>query len=292
MTPPRPAPPGAAATARRSFSLSFLSCLEAAPPAAIRTAAETGYDGVGLRLLPAAPGGFATPLMDDPALLAETLAALRDSGIAVFDIEMIRIGPGFAPEPYKPFLETSARLGARCILVAGDDDDEARMTASFAALCRTAAPYGLSADLEFMPQSQVRDARAAMRILAAAAQPNAGIIVDALHVSRSRTPLSDIAAIPRAWMNYAQICDGPAGIPQTLDGLNHAARRERLLPGEGAIDLVGLFATLPADLPVSVEVPNEKQAPALGPRAWATRALAAARTVLARSDARRAGVGP
>ena len=74
----------------REFSLSFLTCLDAPPPAAIRTAAETGYDGVGLRLLPAAPGGFATPLVDDPVLLAETLAALRDSGIGVFDIDMIR----------------------------------------------------------------------------------------------------------------------------------------------------------------------------------------------------------
>ncbi|MBV8912754.1 MAG: sugar phosphate isomerase/epimerase, partial [Acetobacteraceae bacterium] len=182
----------------------------------------------------------------------------------------------------------SARLGARSILVASDDPDEARMTASFAAFCETASPYGLSADLEFMPQSQVHDARAALRIIEAAGQPNAAIIVDALHVSRSRTPLSDIAAIPRSRMNYGQICDGPAEIPQTLDGLNHAARRERLLPGEGAIDLVGLFATLPPDLPVSVEIPNEKQAPLLGAREWARRALEASKEVLARADARRA----
>ena len=89
-------------------------------------------------------------------------------------------------------------------------------------------------------------------------------------------------------MNYAQICDGPAEIPDTLDGLNHAARRERLLPGYGAIDLVGLFATLPADLPVSVEIPNDNQAPALGAREWARRAVEASKEVLARADARKA----
>ena len=270
------------------FSLSFLTCLDAAPPEAIRIAAETGYDFIGLRLLPAAPGGIAFRLMDDPALLRETLSALGETGIPVFDVEIVRIGPDFSASAYEPFLETSARLGARSVLVAGDDPDEARTTASFAAFCRAAAPYGLSADLEFMPQSQVHDARAALRILAAADQPNAAVIVDALHVSRSRTTLADIASIPRARMNYAQICDGPAAIPDTLDGLNHAARRERLLPGEGAIDLVGLFATLPDDLPVSVEIPNERQAPKLGAREWARRALEASKEVLARADARRA----
>ncbi len=270
-----------------SFSLSFLTCLDAPPPAAIRTAAETGYDAVGLRLLPAMPGGIAFRLMDDAPLLRETLDALRDNAMKVFDIEMIRIGADFSPEPYKAFLETSGRLGARAILVAGDDDDEARMVASFAALCEAAAPYGLSADLEFMPQSKVRDAAAALRILSAAAQPNAAVIVDALHVSRSRSTLDDIAAIPIAWMNYAQICDGPAEIPQTLGGLNFAARRERLLPGDGAIDLTGLFATLPADLPVAIEIPNEKQAPLLGAREWARRALVASKSVIARAQQRR-----
>ncbi len=271
----------------RKYSLSFLTCLDVPPPAAVRSAAETGYEFVGLRLLPAAPGGMAFPLMDDPMLLAETLDALRDTGISLFDIEMIRIAADFSPERYKPLFEISARLGARSVLVAGDDDDKGRMAASFAALCEAAAPYGLSMDLEFMPQSKVRDAAAALRILTAAAQPNAAIIVDALHVSRSRTSLSDIEAIPREWMNYAQICDGPADIPTDLDGLNYAARRERLLPGEGAIDLVGLFAALPQDLAISVEVPNEKQAPALGAREWAHRALATSKSVLSQADERR-----
>ena len=60
------------------FSLSFLTCLDAPPPAAIRTAAETGYDAIGLRLLPAMQGGIAFRLMDDAPLLRETLDALRD----------------------------------------------------------------------------------------------------------------------------------------------------------------------------------------------------------------------
>ncbi len=271
---------------QRAFSLSFLSCLDSPPPDAIRIAAATGYDFIGLRLLPAMPGGIAYRLMEEPALMTETLAALEDTGLAVFDIEMIRIQPDFAPELYKPLFETGARLGARAVLVAGDDADEARLTASFAALCEAAAPYRLSMDLEFMPQSKVRDARAALRILHAAAQPNAALIVDALHVSRSRTRFDEIASIPRQWLNYAQICDGPAEIPATLDELNHTARHERLLPGDGAIDLVGLFGALPLDLPVAVEIPNDRQAPMLGALEWARRALVMSKAIIAAAEAR------
>ena len=272
----------------RRYSLSFLTCLDAPPPEAVRTAAETGYHGIGLRLLPAAPGGVSFPLMHDAPLMRETLASLRDTGVTVFDVEIIRIAPDFSAAAYAGFFEACARLEARSVLVAGDDRDEARLTASFAALCEAARPFGLSMDLEFMPQSDVHDAAAALRILKGANQPNAAIIVDALHVSRSRTPIGDIHAIPRSSMNYAQICDGPASIPTDRDGLNFAARQARLLPGDGAIDLVTLFAALPADLPISVEVPNQLQAPALGAREWARQALLRSKAVMAQADARRA----
>jgi hypothetical protein len=48
---------------QRAFSLSYLTCLDAPPPSAIRTAASTGYNFVGLRLLPAMPGGIAHRLI-------------------------------------------------------------------------------------------------------------------------------------------------------------------------------------------------------------------------------------
>jgi sugar phosphate isomerase/epimerase len=132
-----------------------------------------------------------------------------------------------------------------------------------------------------MPWTTVPDARSALRLVTAAAQPNGAILVDALHFARSRSCLADVAAIPHDRLNYAQICDPPAAIPDTVEGPIHTARCERLLPGEGGIDLAGLFATLPGDLPISVEIPNEQRAPALGPEEWARQALAASRAVLA-----------
>jgi len=264
------------------LSLAHLTLLALAPPQLIAVAARTGYGKVGLRLLPAAPGAVAYPLMEDKAALAETLAAGAGTGVGVFDLEIVRLGAEFRADALLPFLETGARLGARAMLVAGDDPDEARLTASFAALCEAAAPFGLTADLEFMPWTRVPDARTALRIVAGAGTANGGVLVDALHYARSGSSLADIAAIPRARLHYAQLCDAPAEAPGTVEGLVHAARRQRLLPGEGGIDLAGLIGALPRDLPISVEIPDERRAAELGAEAWASRALAATQALLAR----------
>ncbi|WID96652.1 sugar phosphate isomerase/epimerase [Bosea vestrisii] len=267
-----------------TISLAYLTSVPLSPPDVIRLAAELGYDAVGVRALPAAPGGDASPLIDDAALRAETRRALS-SGVPVFDVEIARLGADFSVEAFRPFLELCGELGAQAILVAGDDPDEARLTASFAAFCEAAAPYGLTGDLEFMPWTKVPDARAALRIVTAAAQPNGRVLVDALHAGRSHTTLSDIAAIPASRLSYAQICDAPGEIPQTDEGLIHTARQARLLPGEGGIDLTGIFSQLPADLPISVEVPHLERSAKLGAREWARQALDATRAALAARDA-------
>src|SRR4051794_15643560 len=175
--------------------------------------------------------------MHDVGALADTLARMRDTGVGVFDLEIVRLGAAFRASEFEPFFEVGARLGAKAMLVAGDDPDEGRLTASFAALCEASAPFGLTADLEFMPWTKVPDARTALRIVTGATQANGGVLVDALHYARSSTSLADIAAIPRHRLHYIQICDAPAEVPATTEGLIHTARCERLLPGEGGIDL-------------------------------------------------------
>jgi sugar phosphate isomerase/epimerase len=53
-----------------------------------------------------------------------------------------------------------------------------------------------------------------------------------------------------------------------------------MLPGEGDLDLRGLFAVLPGDIPVSIEVPSDTRAPVMGYEAWARQAVAMAQRVL------------
>lgn len=265
------------------FSLAHLTVLDVPPPEMVALAARAGYDRVGVRLLPATPGGPAY-LMDDPRLLRETLAAVADTGVPIFDLEIIRLEPHTDIARFTPFFEIGQALGAKAILVAGNDPDESRLTARFAALCEAAAPYGLTADLEFMPWTDVPNLSKAARIVRAAAQPNGGVLVDALHVDRSDSPVAELADLPREWLHYVQLCDAPAMRPTTTEGLIHTARAERLFPGEGGIDLLSIMRRLPRDLPVSLEIPTEALARTVGPEERARRALDAAKALLARLD--------
>ena len=267
-----------------TLSLAYLTSIPLAPPDAVSLASELGYDAVGLRALPAAPGGDFSRLIEEPALLRETKRRVADSGVSVFDVEIVRLAADFKVAAFQPFLDLCGELGARAILVAGDDPDEARLTASFASFCAAAAPYGLTGDLEFMPWTKVPDAHTALRIVTKAGEANGRVLVDALHAGRSQTTLADIAAIPAERLSYAQICDAPGAIPKTDEGLIHTARCARLLPGEGGIDLIGIFSQLPRELPVSVEVPHLERMAALGHREWARQALEATKAILAQRD--------
>ena len=272
-------------TPPRAYSLAYLTSWTCTPAEALRLAADLGYGFVGLRLLPNQPGEQQQFLIGEASALREAQAVQRDTGVGVFDLEIIRIGPAFDLDSYRPLLEAGAALQARAVLVAGDDRDEARLADNYARLCALMQPYGLTADLEFMPWTAVPDARAALRVVDAAGRPaNAGILCDALHFGRSSTSLDDIRALPPQLLHYAQICDATTaaqhGRPFSTEELIHTARCERLLPGEGGIDIAGLFNALPTTLPVSVEVVHLARMQALGPREWARQALAASRQLL------------
>lgn len=262
----------------RIYSLAYLNSHRCTPAEAIRVAAQTGYQYVGMRLWPNAPGAPQQLLLGQPQALRETLAARSDTGVGIFDLEIIRINEGFDPHTWDALFDVGAQLQAKAILVAGDDPNEARLTENYARLCEVMQPYGMTADLEFMPWTEVKDAKSALRIVQNAGMPaNAGILVDALHFGRSSTTLDDIRAIPRGLLHYAQICDAQAGLDFTTEQMIHTARCERLLPGDGTIDLPGLLDALPADLPISVEVVNFGREAQTSPASWAAECLARSR---------------
>jgi sugar phosphate isomerase/epimerase len=264
-----------------SFSLAALTVLELAPPGLVDVAATCGYDHVGLRLLPSMPGGIAYPLMEDAAGLRETIARLDATGVTVADLEVLALRPETEIAAFTAFFETGARLGARHILVAAYDPVLERLANRLAELCDAAAPYGLTADLEFMPWTSVPDLQTASRIVESVGKPNAGVLIDALHFDRSRSAISDIAMIPAARLHYWQLCDGPAERPSTTEELMRAARTERMFPGEGGIDLVSLARAMPADIAISIEVPTVELARTTDAYARARRALEGARRVMA-----------
>lgn len=263
-----------------TFSLAALTALELAPPDLIEVAARCGYEQVGLRLLPAMPGGVAYCLMDDSALMSETLERLRATGITVADLEVVALRPETDIAAFKPFFDAGARLGAKHILVAGYDPDLDRFSERFTRFCEAASKFGLTSDLEFMPWTSVPDLTTAARIVENVGHPGAGVLVDALHFDRSRSRIEDLGTVPRHRLHYWQLCDAPAERPTTTEGLLHAAREERMFPGEGELDLVALARAMPNDITISIEVPTVQLAKTLDAEARARRALKAAKAVV------------
>lgn len=265
----------------RTYSLAYLTANASNVPQAIGIAAALGFAYVGLRVQPNGPGAPFQTLIGDAVVLRETLALMRDTGVGVYDLEIIRIGEKFHVADHAALMDIGQALGAKAVLIAADDTNESRLANNYAALCDAMRPYGLSADLEFMPWTAVKDAKSALRVIELAGSPsNAGILVDALHFGRSTTTLEDIAAIPRELLHYAQMCDAQAGLNFTTEELIHTARQERLLPGEGDIDVTGLFTNLPQVVPVSVEIVNLERSKTMGDKAWANLCLNATKRVL------------
>lgn len=240
----------------REYSLSFLTVADVSPVEAVKIAAKCGYAAVGLRLLPAAPNEVDYPILNDSKLIKETRAALDDTGVRIADVEIVRITFDFEPNKYLQFLSTAEQLGARHILVAGNDPEQSRLIDHFAQFCELSKPFSLSCDLEFMPWTNVKNLVQAEYIVSQSGQENAAILIDALHFDRSNSTLEQIKALDPKQLNYVQLCDGFAEYDPSEEGLIQIARSNRLVPGQGEIDLVGLIRALPKEIMLAAEVPN------------------------------------
>ena len=268
-----------------TFSLAALTALELAPPRLIDVASACGFEQVGLRLLAATPGGTSYPLMTDRNALKETKARLAATGIRVADLEVVAFRPETVVKSFEAFLETGRELGARHTLVVGYDPDLLRFADRFAEYSELADRFGLTADLEFMPWTQVPDLNTAAGLVEKVSSPAAGILIDALHFDRSGARIEDLRKVPARRLHYWQLCDAPAERPATTEGLIHAAREERMFPGEGGLDLVRLAKAMPADITISIEVPTAELAKTTDAETRARRALRGARAVVAASVA-------
>ena len=261
------------------FSIAHLTMLSCSPMDMIRIAHRTGYDFVSLRLTGITPTEHVFALQDDPAMMAETKALLNDTGVRVLDVELARMPPEIEPETYAAMLDAAAELGAQHILAQLPDPDRARATDRFARLCDMAQPLGLSIGLETPSWMAQPDLHAAAAIVRGADRPNGGIVIDALHFNRAGDQVAMLQTLPREWFRFAQICDAPAEIPDTVEGIIRTARAERLIPGEGGIDVGAIVDALPP-MPYSLEIPNDAQMDALGAEEWARRCIEGTRRYL------------
>lgn len=226
----------------------------------VEAAAEGGFAGLSVfpseSYQPAVASGLTSP---------ELRRMLADHGLVVNDVDALVCsgdpndpgagGMGAAGEAM--LFEAAEALGAsfvNVVFMARQPMSVEQGAEVFAGVCDRAAEHGLSAYLEFVPFMTVSDAAAAWAIVDRADRPGSGVMVDSWHVFRGATTEEDLRAIPGERICGIQLNDAPA---EPMENPVEETLHHRLVPGEGAIDLVGLVRLLDevgSPAPRSVEV--------------------------------------
>jgi len=217
---------------------------------------------------------------------------IRDAG---YDIVMDPIVNwyGGIPHPASRFgrfssdetLRMSAELGVVSMNLIGQPTHDASpelLATSFAAVCDRAADFGAQAHLEFTPISAIADLAAGWEIVRTADRSNGGLLFDTWHFFRGTPDLELLARIPGDRIFSVQVSDAPA---EQLPDIRQDTQN-RLLPGDGVFDLVGVLRILHS-IGALTWVGPEVISPALAAESptvaaqladWRTRAVVAAAT--------------
>jgi sugar phosphate isomerase/epimerase len=265
---------------KHDYSLAHLTVLSLTPPQVVDVAARTGYRYVSLRLTRVTPAEPLYDLAHNKPMMKETKARLAATGVAVLDVELFRMDPSLDAESFIHVLTATAELGARNVIAQLPDPDRNRATERCARLCDLAKPFGIFVNLEFPHWTETGDLSTAAQVVRAVNRSNAAILVDMLHFARSASSREELAAVPREWFRFAHVCDAAVEVPPTIAGIIHTARDERQFPGEGGIDVKGILACMPQDIPYSLEIPREVLTKAVGPEEVARLAICVARSYL------------
>jgi sugar phosphate isomerase/epimerase len=244
----------------------FLEKLEAVAPA--------GFDGMAISIFDY-QGARAEGHSD-----ADIGAAVRASGVEIASVGGVTGWlKGTADEAEDFSMELAERFGSGTLNCTptnapytGLDD----AVSAFAAVCDRAARRGLRCRLEFVYGTGLADLATGWDVVRMADRPNGGLLVDNWHLYHSGGTPEDLRAVPADRIFGVQLADGPAD-PGERDPTTHSF--QRLLPGEGELDVVSFVRALEEmgvavgyepepinqrwdELPASVGMPLVRQATA------------------------------
>ncbi len=268
------------ATWPSSSPLTFchLASLEVGPPELIDMLAKAGFASTTLRMRRTAPGSPEYPLTD-PIVRRATKERIAATGMSILYTEMIGLSRSLDLDEIQATLELAADVGASRVVTGGEDADVNASADALARVCELARPFGMIVELEFMPFRAVKSLSEAMQLLRKANQPNAQVMVDALHFRRSNSSLDELKALDPNLIGSFQLCDAPETAP---DDLTYEARNARLLTGRGGLGVDEIMDAMPAAVPLAVEVPLALQFPGLSPSERAALTVAETRKFLER----------
>jgi sugar phosphate isomerase/epimerase len=258
------------------IALAPLTVGRPAPAVLVRAAAAAGFGRVGLTLW--RPDGEQERLCRDSAGRTELSAGLDEAGVQALDAGVVTLRPGLDLGEVERFVEAAADVGADRLIALHRDGPPAHAAEQLAAVCALADGAGLLVAVEFMPYTACRTVDDATSLVAASGAPNAGLVVDVLHLYRSGGSASDLVGLDPALIVLVQLCDARRAAPPR-DRLRAEALTDRRYPGQGELPLADVLAALPAGAALTVEAPVSADAER-SPEDRARTAAAATRALL------------
>ncbi len=139
------------------YELAHLSMIAVPPARLAGVARDAGYQYTGFRLTPSPSTGIDHRVLGNDRALEALRRAVDDAGIAILDVEVIRMKDPSAVEAARPLLEAAQALGARYVIATVEDDDPVRRVETLARMAELAAEHGTGIAVEFMLFSAARD---------------------------------------------------------------------------------------------------------------------------------------
>jgi len=226
-------------------------------------------------------------LLGNKTLLADCRAMLGDTGLTVTEVESWMIRRDFDLSQSAEAMEVAASLGAPRLIAVADmrgTIEQVEIEDRFAALAEMAAGFGLGVDFEPIAHRAAGTLDEALSVVAAGAVHSTGLILDMLHIDRMGISPNALASVDRSLIYNIHLCDAPPAPTDLATMVRHSAF-DRDLPGEGALPLKGYLGALPADRPLSIEIPMMRLGDTVSPQERARRCLEASRRLLADIDA-------
>lgn len=262
----------------RQFSLAYLTTPGVDPVEQIKIAAQAGYDYVSLRTIPMGQEGEPQVHLErDPALTERVRRSLKDCGMKLFDIELLRVREDL-PADYRAAFEKGAELGATQVLTSVWTRDRALAVDRYGSFCEQAAQFGLTLNLEFPIVSELRSMGEAMDIQDQVGAPNLKILMDMIYVHKTGVTPADIRAADPSRFGVIHLCDWPAD-QGALEDIE-VVRGGRVYCGQGVVDLKGILKALPENV-CSIELPNLAELEARGRAGHAGQCLSTAKEFFA-----------
>jgi sugar phosphate isomerase/epimerase len=178
---------------------------------------------------------------------------IDDTGIEIVDMEVVRLGKG--NDNGKILINAAYEVGASNILVVSSLDSPQETADRISQLCSQAEEGNICVCLEFMKFTNVKNLSDALEIVGLVDAPNVGILLDLLHVVRSKTSFNEIRACDPKLFPYVQWCDGtadPTGWSNT--DLVRDALDDRLIPSQGELNAAEFESLFDEKIPFSIEV--------------------------------------